>query len=76
MANLDRIDWGEFKDYLDKSPQWLAKNDIPVYLSSLIAFANSQLDTLAQEEGMTSVVSSSKHTTTAAFADSTESLYD
>jgi hypothetical protein len=72
MANLDRIDWGEFKDYLDKSPQWLAKNDIPVYLSSLIAFASSQLDALAQAEGMAGVTSSSKHTATAAFADSTD----
>jgi hypothetical protein len=41
MANLDRIDWGEFKAYLNKNEQWLAKNDIPVYLSSLIAFASS-----------------------------------
>ena len=72
MANLDRIDWGEFKDYLDKSPQWLAKNDIPVYLSSLIAFASSQLDALAQAEGMAGVTSSSKRTATAAFADSTD----
>ncbi len=31
-----------------------AKNDIPVYLSSLIAFASSQLEALAQAEGMTS----------------------
>ena len=72
MANLDRIDWGEFKDYLYKSPQWLAKNDIPVYLSSLIAFASSQLDALAQAEGMAGVTSSSKRTATAAFADSTD----
>ena len=29
MANLDRIDWSEFKAYLNKNEQWLAKNDIP-----------------------------------------------
>ena len=54
MAKLDRIDWGEFKAYLNKNEQWLAKKDIPVYLSSLIAFASSQLEALAQAEGMTS----------------------
>ena len=31
MANLDRNNWGDFKAYLDKSEQWLTKNDIPVY---------------------------------------------
>jgi hypothetical protein len=46
MANLDRIDWGEFKTYLNKNEQWLAKKDIPVYMSSL-AFSRSQLDALA-----------------------------
>jgi hypothetical protein len=70
MANLDRID--KSPQWLDKSPQWLAKNDIPVYLSSLIAFASSQLDALAQAEGMAGVTSSSKRTATAAFADSTD----
>ena len=69
MANLDRIDWSEFKAYLNKNDQWLAKNDIPVYLSSLIAFASSQLEALAQAEGMTGTTSSSKRATTAAFAD-------
>jgi hypothetical protein len=69
MANLDRIDWGEFKAYLNKNEQWLAKNDIPVYLSSLIAFASSQLEALAQAEGMTGTASSSKRAATAAFAD-------
>jgi hypothetical protein len=69
MANLDRIDWSEFKAYLNKNEQWLAKNDIPVYLSSLIAFASSQLEALAQAEGMTGTASSSKHAATAAFAD-------
>ena len=34
MAKLDRIDWGEFKAYLNKNEQWLAKKDIPVYMSS------------------------------------------
>jgi hypothetical protein len=69
MANLDRIDWGEFKAYLNKNEQWLAKNDIPVYLSSLIAFASSQLEALAQPEGMTGTASSSKRAATASFAD-------
>ena len=69
MANLDRIDWSEFKAYLNKNDQWLAKNDIPVYLSSLIAFASSQLEALAQAEGMTGTTSSSKRAATAAFAD-------
>ena len=58
-----------FKDYLDKSPQWLTKNGIPAYLSSLIAFEHSQLDALVQAEGM---ASSSKHTATAAYADPTD----
>jgi hypothetical protein len=69
MANLDRIDWGEFKAYLNKNEQWLAKKDIPVYMSSLIAFSRSQLDALADAEGMTGTASSSKRTATAAFAD-------
>jgi hypothetical protein len=68
MANLDRIDWGEFKAYLNKNEQWLAKNDIPVCLSSLIAFASSQLEALAQAEGMTGTASSSKRAAIAAFA--------
>jgi hypothetical protein len=58
MANLDRIDWGEFKAYLNKNEQWLAKNDILVYLSSLIAFSSSQLEALAQAVGMTGTASS------------------
>ena len=70
MANLDRIDWSEFKDYLNKNEQWHAKNDIPVYITSLIAFASSQLESLAQAEGMAGAVSSSKRAATAAFADS------
>ena len=53
MANLDRIDWGEFKAYLNKNEQWLVKKDIPVYMSSLIAFSRSQLEALADAEGMT-----------------------
>jgi hypothetical protein len=69
MANLGRIDWGEFKAYLNKNEQWLAKKDIPVYMSSLIAFSRSQLDALADAEGMTGTASSSKRTATAAFAD-------
>jgi len=69
MAHLDRIDWSEFKAYLNKNEQWLAKNDIPVYLSSLVAFASSQLEALAQAEGMTGTASSSKRAATAAFAD-------
>jgi hypothetical protein len=69
MANLDRIDWGEFKAYLNKNEQWLAKKDIPVYLSSLIAFSSSQLEALAEAEGMTGTASSSKRAATAAFAD-------
>ena len=60
MANLDRIDWGEFKVYLNKNEQWLAKKDIPVYMSSLIAFSSSQLRALADAEGMTGTASSSK----------------
>jgi hypothetical protein len=36
MDNMDRIDWGEFKDNLNKSPQWLAKNDIPERHSRLL----------------------------------------
>jgi len=60
MANLDRIDWGEFKAYLNKNEQWLAQKDIPVYMSSLIAFSSSQLEGTA---------SSSKRAATAAFAD-------
>jgi len=69
MANLDRIDWGEFKVYLKKNEQWLAKKDIPVYMSSLIAFSSSQLEALADAEGMTGTASSSKRAATAAFAD-------
>jgi hypothetical protein len=69
MANLDRIDWGEFKAYLNKNEQWLAKKDIPVYMSSLIAFSSSQLEALADAEGMTGTASSSKCAATAAFAD-------
>jgi hypothetical protein len=74
MANLDRIDWSEFKAYLNKNEQWLAKNDIPVYLSSLIAFASSQLEALAQAEGMTGTASSSKRAATAAFAHSAAAI--
>jgi hypothetical protein len=69
MAKLDRIDWGEFKAYLNKNEQWLAKKDISVYMSSLIAFSSSQLEALADAEGMTGTASSSKRTATAAFAD-------
>ncbi len=69
MANLDRIDWGEFKAYLNKNEQWLAKKDIPVYLSSLIAFSSSQLEALGEAEGMTGTASSSKRAATAVFAD-------
>ena len=69
MANLDRIDWGEFKAYLNKNEQWLAKKDIPVYMSSLIAFSRSQLEALADAEGMTGTASSSKRAATVAFAD-------
>ena len=49
--------------------QWLAKKHIPVYLSSLIAFSSSQLEALAEAEGMTGTASSSKRAATAAFAD-------
>ncbi len=70
MANLDRINWGEFKDYLNKNEQWLAKNDIPVYLTSLVAFASSQLEALAEAEELAGAASSSKRAATAAFADS------
>ena len=70
MAALDRINWGEFKDYLNKNEQWLAKNDIPVYLTSLIAFASSQLEALAEAEALAGAASSSKRAATAAFADS------
>ena len=69
MAKIDNIDWGEFKAYLNKNEQWLAKQDIPVYLSSLIAFSSAQLEALADAEGMTGSASSSKRTATAAFAD-------
>jgi hypothetical protein len=69
MANLDRIDWGEFKDYLNKNEQWLAKKYIPVYLSSLIAFSSNQLEALADAQGMTGTPSSSKRAATAAFTD-------
>jgi hypothetical protein len=69
MANLDRIDCGEFKAYLNKNEQWLAKKDIPVYMSSLLAFSSSQLEALADAEGMTGTASSSKRGATAAFAD-------
>ena len=69
MAKLDRIDWGEFKAYLNKNEQWLAKKDISVYMSSLIAFSSSQLEALADAEGMTGTASSSKRAATAAFAD-------
>ena len=64
-----QVHWGEFKAYLNKNEQWLAKKDIPVYMSSLIAFSRSQLDALADVEGMTGTASSSKRTATAAFAD-------
>jgi hypothetical protein len=47
MANVDKIDWGDFKAYLNKNEQWLAKKDIPVYMSSLIAFSSGQLEVLA-----------------------------
>jgi len=69
MAKIDNIDWGEFKAYLNKNEQWLAKQDIPVYLSSLIAFSSAQLEALADAEGMPGSASSSKRTATAAFAD-------
>jgi hypothetical protein len=64
-----QVHWGEFKAYLNKNEQWLAKKDIPVYMSSLIAFSRSQLDALADAEGMTGTASSSKRTATAAFPD-------
>jgi hypothetical protein len=64
-----QVHWGEFKAYLNKNEQWLAKKDIPVYMSSLIAFSRSQLDALPDAEGMTGTASSSKRTATAAFAD-------
>jgi hypothetical protein len=64
-----QVHWGEFKAYLNKNEQWPAKKDIPVYMSSLIAFSRSQLDALADVEGMTGTASSSKRTATAAFAD-------
>ena len=70
MAKIDNIDWGEFKAYLNKNEQWLAKNDIPVYLTSLIAFASSQLEALAEAEALAGAASSSKRAATAAFADS------
>jgi hypothetical protein len=47
MAKIDKIDWGDFKAYLNKNEQWRAKKDIPVYMSSLIAFASGQLEALA-----------------------------
>jgi len=72
MANVDRIDWGNFKAYLNKNEQWLAKKDIPVYMSSLIAFSSCQLEALADAEEMTGTASSSKRDTTAAFADSND----
>jgi hypothetical protein len=68
MTNF-ALNSGEFKAYLNKNEQWLAKKDIPVYMSSLIAFSRSQLDALADAEGMTGTASSSKRTATAAFAD-------
>ena len=49
MANVDKIDWGDFKAYLNKNEQWLAKKDIPVYMSSLIAFSSGQLEALAEK---------------------------
>jgi hypothetical protein len=64
-----QVHWGEFKAYLNKNEQWPAKKDIPVYMSSLIAFSRSQLEALADAEGMTGTASSSKRTATAAFAD-------
>ena len=69
MAKIDKIDWGEFKAYLNKNEQWLAKKDIPVYMSSLIAFSSGQLEALAYAEGMTATAPPSKRTATAAFAD-------
>jgi hypothetical protein len=68
MANVDKIDWGDFKAYLNKNEQWLAKKDIPVY----IAFSSCQLEALADAEGMTGTASSSKRAATAAFADSND----
>jgi len=72
MANVDKIDWVDFKAYLNKNEQWLAKKDIPVYMSSLIAFSSGQLEALADAEGMTGTASSSKRTAIAAFADSND----
>jgi hypothetical protein len=72
MANVDKIDWGDFKAYLNKNEQWLAKKDIPVYMSSLIAFSSGQLEALADAEGMTGTASSSKRAATADFADSND----
>jgi hypothetical protein len=72
MANVDKIDWGDFKAYLNKNEQWLAKKDIPVYMSSLIAFTSGQLEALANAEGMTGTASSSNRAATAAFADSND----
>jgi hypothetical protein len=54
-----QVHWGEFKAYLNKNEQWLAKKDIPVYMSSLIAFSRSQLEALADAEGMTASASAS-----------------
>ena len=46
-----------------------SKTVIPVYMSSLIAFSRSQLEALADAEGMTGTASSSKRAATVAFAD-------
>ena len=48
MAQIDKLDWGEFKAYLNQNEQWLTKQDIPVYLSCLIAFSSAQLEALAE----------------------------
>ena len=55
MAKIDKIDWGDFKAYLNKNEQWLAKKDIPVYMSSLIAFSSGQLEALCLLESMLSM---------------------
>ena len=58
MANLDRIDWSEFKAYLNKNEQWLAKNDIPQsvpLLQPLLTPMTTTSDSALQSEELKSL---------------------
>ena len=71
MAGTDKIVWREFKEYLNASPQWFATQDIPTFLSLLIAFARAQLAALTEAEEL-NTTQSHKRPATAAFTQHTD----